>query len=202
MTKRFCVIVGMALVSVRAGMAQNPPAPPPPPPPTPTSAPADRPAPTTQSPQVDCNWLSVDSATKTATFQVTAGLTGLNSALNFNGFKDGGLTLTVPVSWSVVIQFTNHDGMLPHSAEVIDSVKPMPAGPLDPAFPRAMTVRLTQGLGSGEKDTMRFTASKAGSYLIFCGVPGHGLAGMWIHFRVSATDKQPTLTATSSAGGR
>ena len=181
-------------------MAQNPPAPPPPPPQAPPAAAPARPAPTTQSPQIDCNWLSVDSASKTATFQLTAGLTGLNSALNFNGFKDGGLTVTVPVNWNVVIQFTNHDGMLPHSAEVIDTVKPMPAGPLDPAFPRAMTVRLTQGLGSGEKDTIRFTASKAGSYLIFCGVPGHGLAGMWLHLRVSATDKQPTLTATSSAG--
>jgi hypothetical protein len=198
MTKLFRVLVGMAMVSVRAGMAQNPPAPPPPPP---APAPA-RPAPTTQSPQIDCNWLSVDSAGKTATLQLTAGLTGLNSALNFNGFKDGGLTFTVPVKWNVVIQFTNHDGMLPHSALVIDTVKPLPAGPMDPAFPRALTVRLAQGIGPEEKDTVRFTANKAGSYLIFCGVPGHGLAGMWIRFHVSATDKQPTLTATSSAGGR
>ena len=188
------------MISVKAGMAQNPPAPAPPPPPAPApAAAAARPA---QSSQIDSNWLSVDSAGKTATFQLTAGLTGLNGGLNFNGFKDGGLTVTVPVNWTVVVQFTNHDGMLPHSAEVIDSVKPMPAGPVDPAFARAMTVRLTQGLGSGEKDTMRFTASKAGSYLIFCAVPGHGLAGMWIHLRVSATDKKPTLAATSSAGGR
>ncbi|HEV2671359.1 MAG TPA: sulfocyanin-like copper-binding protein [Gemmatimonadales bacterium] len=194
MTKLFRVLVGMAMVSVRAGMAQNPPAPPTPPP---APAPA-RPAPTTQSPQIDSHWLSIDSAGKTATFQLTAGLTGLNSALNFNGFKDGGLTFTVPVNWNVVILFTNHDGMLPHSAEVIDTVKPMPAGPVDPAFPRAETVRVAQGLGPEEKDTIRFTANKAGSYLIFCGVPGHGLTGMWIRFRVSATDKQPTLTATTS----
>jgi uncharacterized cupredoxin-like copper-binding protein len=156
----------------------------------------------TQSPQIDCRWLTVDSATKTATFQLTAGLTGLNGALNFNGFKDGGLTFTVPLNWNVVVEFTNHDGMLPHSAEVIDSVKPIPAGGPDPAFARAMTVRLAQGLGAEEKDSFRFTANKAGTYLIFCGVPGHGLAGMWIRFRVSGSEKRPTLAATSAAAGR
>jgi uncharacterized cupredoxin-like copper-binding protein len=143
----------------------------------------------------------VDTTTKTATFQLIAGLTGLNGALNFNGFKDGGLTFTVPVSWNVVMDFTNHDGMLPHSAEVSDSVKPLPAQPVDPAFPRAQTVRLAEGLAPEQKDSFRFVANKAGSYLIFCGVPGHGLAGMWIRFKVSATDKRPTM-ASSGAGGR
>jgi sulfocyanin len=176
MTKRLSVIALLGVLSVRPGMAQNPP------------------APTSQSPQIDCSWLAVDSAAKTATLQLTAGLTGLNGGLNFNGFKDGALTLTVPLNWNVVVAFTNHDGNLPHSAEVVDSQKPMPAGPLDPAFARAMTVRLTQGVGSGEKDSFRFTANKAGTYFIFCAVPGHGLAGMWIRFRVSASEKQPSLT--------
>src|SRR6185295_8630763 len=128
MTKRLSVIALLGVLSVRPGMAQNPP------------------APTSQSPQIDCSWLAVDSAAKTATLQLTAGLTGLNGGLNFNGFKDGALTLTVPLNWNVVVAFTNHDGNLPHSAEVVDSQKPMPAGPLDPAFARAMTVRLTQGV--------------------------------------------------------
>ena len=198
MTRLACVLVAMAMVPLRAGLAQNPPAPPP----APAPAPAARPAPTTQSPQVDGNWLTVDSTSKTATFQLTAGLTSFNSALNFNGFKDGGLTFTVPVNWNVVIQFTNHDANLPHSAEVIDTVKPMPAGPVDPAFPHAETARLMQGIAADGKDTIRFTANKAGSYLIFCGVPGHALAGMWIRFRVSATDQRPTIAATAAAGGR
>ncbi len=171
MTKLFCVIAALGLLPVRAGMGQNPPPP----------------------AQIDCSWLTVDSATKTATFQLIAGLTGFNGALNFNGFKDGGLTFTVPVNWNVVIAFANHDSMLPHSAEVIDSVKPFPVGPVDPAFPRAMIVRLAQGIAPGEKDSFRFTPNKAGVYLIFCAVPGHGLAGMWIRLRVSATEKQPTL---------
>jgi len=153
--------------------------------------------PPAQAPQIDCTWLSVDSATKTATFQLTAGLTQLNGGLNFNGFNDGKLTLTVPTNWNVVIKFVNHDANLPHSVEVVDSVKPMPVGPLDAAFPRAMTGRLMLGIGSGETDSLRFVASKPGTYLIFCAVPGHGLAGMWLRLKVSATEKQPKLIASS-----
>jgi len=155
---------------------------------------------TTQA-QIDRTWLTVDTTAKTATFQLTAGLTQLNGGLNFNGFNDGKLTLTVPANWTVVLRFANHDANLPHSAEVVDTTKPMPAGPVDPpAFARATTVaaRLLQGLGSGETDSVRFVANKAGSYMIFCAVPGHGLAGMWIRLTVSATEKRPTLTSSSS----
>ncbi len=156
--------------------------------------------PTPQS-QIDCNWLTVDTTAKTATFLLTAGLTQLNGGLNFNGFNDGKLTLTVPTNWTVVLRFANHDANLPHSAEVVDTTKPMPAGPVEPpAFPRAMTLpaRLMQGLGSGEADTVRFVASKAGSYMIFCAVPGHGLAGMWIRLKVSPTEKRPTLSTSAT----
>ena len=161
-------------------------------------SPPPAPAPATQTPQIDCTWLTVDSTSRTATFQLTSALTQLNGGLNFNGFNDGKLVLNVPVNWNVVIKFTNKDANLPHSAEVIDSAKPMPAGPMDPAFPRAMSVRLMQGLGSGESDSLRFVASKPGTYMIFCAVPGHGLAGMWLRLKVSATDKRPTLVATST----
>src|SRR2546430_3863661 len=42
-----------------------------------------------------------------------------------------------------VIRFTNKDLNLPHSVEVVDTTKPMPAGPVEPpALPRAMTTRL------------------------------------------------------------
>ena len=148
---------------------------------------------------IDCNWLTVDTTAKTATFALTAGLTALNSGLNFNGFNEGKLTLSVPTGWTVVLRFTNKDQNLPHSAEVVDTVKPVPAGPVDPpAFPHAMTEKLMQGLGSGDTASVKFVATKAGSYMIFCAVPGHGIAGMWIRLKVSATDKRPTLVATST----
>ncbi len=152
--------------------------------------------PAAPAPAVDPSWLQVDSVTKTVTFQLVAGLTGLNGALNFNGFRDGGLTLTVPLGWTVVMHFRNHDGMLPHSAEVIADAHPLPTGPVAPAFARAFTLRLEQGLISEQTDDLRFIADRGGSYLIFCGVPGHGAAGMWVRFAVSGSVTKPSLAAT------
>ena len=152
-----------------------------------------------QQQSVDPAWLTFDQATKTARFQLIAGLTGLNGALNFNGFRDGGLTLVIPVGWKAEISFKNHDGMLPHSAEVITPQTPVPAQPPSPAIPRAFTLKLAAGLPPGGTDVMRFAAQPAGEYLIFCGVPGHGAAGMWIRFQVSATAHTPALLRTPSA---
>lgn len=152
---------------------------------------------TNPTPPIDCTQLTVDTVTKTATFQLIAAQTGLNSGLNFNGFNDGKLTLTVPQNWNVVIQFTNKDANLPHSAEIVDTTKPMPAGPVDPTFARAATIKLMEGMPNGAGDTFRFVANKPGSFLIFCAVPGHGLAGMWIRLKVSPTEQLPTLAATS-----
>jgi len=150
----------------------------------------------TPAPAVDSSWLQSDTVTKTATFQLVAGLTGLNGALNFNGFRDGGLTLTVPLGWTVLMHFRNHDGMLPHSAEVIADSHPLPTGPVAPAFPRAFTLRLEQGLVSEQTDDLRFVADRGGSYLIFCGVPGHGAAGMWVRLAVSGSVRKPSVAAT------
>jgi len=122
---------------------------------------------TAPSQAIDPSWLSVDATTRTATFDLIAGLTGANGALNFNGFKDGGLALTVPVGWTVVMHFRNHDGMLPHSAVVIDDVHPLPLQPVTPAFPKAFTLRLAEGIPSEGRDDLRFIADKGGSYLIF-----------------------------------
>lgn len=151
-----------------------------------------------QQQRVDPGWLSFDSAARTARFQLIAGLTGLNGALNFNGFRDGGLTLVIPVGWKAEIAFKNHDGMLPHSAEVITPQTPLPALAPSPAISRAFTLSLAAGLPPGGTDVMRFAAQPPGEYLIFCGVPGHGAAGMWIRLRVSATAHTPALLLTPS----
>jgi hypothetical protein len=155
-----------------------------------------------QQQSVDPTWLSLDPATKTARFQLIAGLTGLNGALNFNGFRDGELTLVMPLGWTAEIDFRNHDGMLPHSAEVISPQTPLPAQPVSPAIPRAFTLDLAKGLPPEGTDAMRFTAQPAGEYLIFCGVPGHGASGMWIRLRVSATAQTPALLITPSTKAR
>ena len=153
-----------------------------------------------QQQRVDPTWLTFDSAAKTVRFQLIAGLTGLNGALNFNGFRDGGLTLVVPVGWKTEIAFRNHDGMLPHSAEVVGDTNPPPIQPQTPAFDRAFTLKLAEGLPPEGTDDFRFIANREGSFLLFCGVPGHGAAGMWIRLVVSGSGRRPSVAATSARG--
>jgi hypothetical protein len=97
----------------------------------------------------------------------------------------------VPGGCIVVIEFVNLDGT-PGSAELILDKDPMPNMGGDPAISGGYTRDLTQGLPQGEKDVLRLTAPPSGSLRIFCGVPGHGLSGMWIRFKVDPASKAPS----------
>ena len=147
----------------------------------------------TTSPRMDPAWLRADAASKTVEFTLVGGLTELNGGLNFNGFGGGALVLTVPRGWNVVLHFKNQDPNLPHSVEIIPEREAVPSGPVPPAFERATTGRLEQGFSTGQSTDVRFVAGKAGAFLIFCAVPGHGAAGMWIRLTVSATADKPAL---------
>lgn len=144
----------------------------------------------------DPSWLTWNPATRTATFQLIAGLTGsAKSPFNFNGYVDGELTLVVPDSARMVMNFVNVDGT-PHSAVVIDDKDPMPNMAENPAIPRAYTIKASEGLGYYQKDVMRFRATPPGGYRIFCGVPGHGLSGMWIRLKVDPAVEAPKMVET------
>ncbi len=152
--------------------------------------------------KLDPTWLSWNADTRTATIKVIAGHDGTNGALNFNGFVDGELTFTIPVDAIVVMDFYNHDGMLPHSAVVLDYPKDgkLPndgGGPY--GIQRAYSAKPIEGLPPEGKDKTRFTARPPGKYIIYCGVPGHGPSGMYITLVVSADAKEPTMTITPKA---
>lgn len=135
-------------------------------------------------------WLSYDAATRTVTFALDAGAPGKSGPFNFDGYTNGAATLAVPPGSTVVMNFVNLDGT-PHSAEIIPDTDPMPNMGGDPAIPAAYTSDLTQGLPQGGKDVLRFTAPPNGSFRIFCGVPGHGLSGMWIRFKIDPAATSP-----------
>ena len=137
-------------------------------------------------------WVSYDAKMNTVTFKLEAGAPSSTGPFNFDGYSNGGATLVVPPNSNVVMNFVNDDGT-PHSAEVIADTDPMPNMGGDPAIPAAYTKDLTQGLPQSGTDVMQFTAPPSGSFRIFCGVPGHGLSGMWIRFRVDPGAKTPTL---------
>jgi hypothetical protein len=130
--------------------------------------------------------LKFDPATNTVTFELIAG------PCNFNGYTNGGATLKLPSKANVVINFTNKDGT-PHSAEVISGDGPIPNAAGDPAIPRAYTNKALEGLPQEATDVMRFPVPESGKYRIFCGVPGHGLGGMWIWMVVDPAAKTPSF---------
>jgi FtsP/CotA-like multicopper oxidase with cupredoxin domain len=144
--------------------------------------------------RIDPAWLEVDTAR--AEVSLIAGLGGMNGGMNFNGATNGALTLVVPVGWHVTLNFRNDDPNMPHSAVVIPAATPIPAVAGRPAFAGASTRHADQGLPTGARESVRFDAASAGAYMIFCAVPGHGMAGMWMRLQVSATARRATLTAT------
>jgi sulfocyanin len=136
-------------------------------------------------------YLKWDAKTRTVTFELIAGAEGAKSPFNFNGYIDGEANLVVPAGATVVMNFYQADGT-PHSAEIIKDADPMPnMGGSDAAIPRAYTNKVVEGLPQEARDVMRFTAPEEGSFRIFCGVPGHGLSGMWIRFTVDPKAEEP-----------
>jgi sulfocyanin len=141
-------------------------------------------------------FLSYNVAAKTVAISLTAALNSAQGGFNFNGGSSGNQTITVPVGWKVSIDVYNVDA-IPHSAILITDQSPVPNGPSQPAIPRAYTDHLSDGLPAQTgHDSMNFTATPAGNYLIACGVPGHAPSGMYIRFVVSATAQAPTDTGT------
>jgi hypothetical protein len=137
-------------------------------------------------------WLSYDAATNTVTFELIAG------PFTFNGYRNGEGTLVVPSKANIVMNFINKDGT-PHSAIVISGEGPVPNSASDPAIPRAYTNKALEGLPQEAGDVMRFPVPESGTYRIFCGVPGHGLSGMWIWMKIDPAVKTPSFGPTKKA---
>ncbi len=132
------------------------------------------------------------AASKTVEFGLVAGKTAANGFFNFNGYAKGALTVTVPVGWKVVIHYSNASA-LRHSLDVIPYTGTQPDSAPTPAFVGASTKELVDGIGVGKQETVTFTASKAGTYELLCGVLGHAQAGMWGRLVVSPTAKTPSV---------
>jgi sulfocyanin len=136
-------------------------------------------------------FMRYDAAAKTVTLDVFAAYNNQQGGFNFNGGSNGSHTITVPVGWTVRMHVVNKDA-IPHSAIVINDQHPLPQAPSEPAIPRAYSAHLNDGLPpvNGSDDVV-FKASKPGSYLLDCGVPGHGQSGMWVRFNVSSDAQAP-----------
>ncbi len=167
---------------------------------TPAGAPASAPV-VAGAPKIDpanvAASLEWDAASKTVKLPMVSGVGSNAGGWNFNGHANGSLIITVPVGSTVEMPYYNDD-IVPHSLGVVAGTPTnVPSAPGAPAFPNAITIRFEQGLNTNQKDLVRFTASKAGTYLIPCGVPGHAASGMWVVFVVSKSAKAPSVRTTS-----
>lgn len=150
-----------------------------PPKPTPSPSPSASPSSTPASVTLD-QWLSYDSANKTATLKLVAGYQGVNHGLSYDGEANGKLQVSVPVGWRVVVNFSNA-ASINHSAAVVT-----PTGS-SPVFSGASSPDPTVGLAPGGSVSFSFVAATAGSYRIACLVPGHEGLGMWATFDVPSS---------------
>ena len=141
------------------------------------------------------DWMTQDAEQKVVTLKIVGSMDHANGTMNFNGYGNGEMTVTVPFGWLVKVDFSNGGfGALPHSLAIIDPRKRPKLQGGDPAFPAATTIKLVQGLVPGETDNFEFTADKAGRFLFWCGVPSHGQNGMWTNLVISRSARAAQVT--------
>lgn len=140
---------------------------------------------------------TLGSTPHTVNLTIQAGDASVASGMNFNGFNNGQLVITVPVGWKVNVAFQDLDANVPHSVGFVPWAQHLDSnataafpGSLGPSFNAGMTA--TDGIKK-----FSFTAATAGQYGMICGVPGHAASGMWDAFDVSNTVKAPTVKTPS-----
>jgi sulfocyanin len=146
-------------------------------------------------------WVRWDPGTKTAQITITANYNEDNAGFNFDGYHGGKLTLTIPTGAKVTVDFTNKAG-LPHSVVITPYADRTEAGNFPLAFPGSSSPNPGTGAANVKTaQTFSFTANKAGTYAIVCGVPGHAIGGMWDVLKVAnvATATQDTGTGSGSS---
>lgn len=150
------------------------------------------------------DWLSFDAEAKKIDLKITAALTSRNGGWNFNGYTNGDLKITVPLGWRVSMTFVSRDGNVPHSVGVIEadpSALPPSGENAKVALRGAFSHPFTQGSGAYKEQTFDFTANKAGTFILYCGVPGHAASGMWDYFAVEEGIDRPVVAVRKKAHG-
>ncbi len=132
-------------------------------------------------------WIAADTAARSVRLELET-TPGTPSA-SINGRREGGLTIVVPLGWTVTWRWRSTDTAATHSLVLVVQREKLPERGGRPAFPNAMTRMVTAGLPAGRTDETTFVAEEAGWYWLLCGVPTHALNGEWIEFRVDPAAK-------------
>ena len=136
------------------------------------------------------DWFHVDEANQSVHMTITAGATDTKNYWNYNGGTNGDMTITVPVGFTVMIDFRNNDPNMAHSLGISATTSGFGAM-LEPdvVFEGALTsnpTSMVEATMPGLEESIMFVASAPGDYAMVCYIPGHAATGMWIYFNVSA----------------
>ena len=117
-------------------------------------------------------------------------------AMSFNAAAHGGETFVVPLGWTVEVRLRNGDAA-PHSARVIAARDTIPLTISRAVFAGAESSNAEAGLAYGRRQVFRFTADRAGEFLIACAVPGHAAGGMYVRLVVQADAIKPRWSSSA-----
>jgi uncharacterized cupredoxin-like copper-binding protein len=146
-------------------------------------------------------WVRWDPASKTASVTIIAAYNEVGAGFNFDGYRVGQMTITVPLGAKVVVSYTNPSDVA-HSVVITSYALRNQVGPFPPAFPGSSSPNPTSGVAKLKvPQVFSFTASKVGTYAILCGVPGHAIGGMWDVFKVDNVATATQQTAGSGSSG-
>ncbi|MFO2550920.1 hypothetical protein JI721_14385 [Alicyclobacillus cycloheptanicus] len=134
-------------------------------------------------------WIMSNPSQKSGIIDLEANYNDNDGGMNFDGYSNGAMTVTVPKGWTVQVKFSNDSSMTVHSVMVVPFSDRTNSSftPTDVAFKGAATPNAESGTLNGQTQTFIFTATKPGKYAIVCGIPGHAALGMWDTLVVSDT---------------
>ncbi|MFT5239726.1 MAG: hypothetical protein ACI9X0_000691 [Kiritimatiellia bacterium] len=115
-----------------------------------------------------------------------------NHGMNFNGFSHGKALYTIPLGWTVDVDFINRSAV-PHSAVVVEDYKTSKMQVGKPYFAEAATKDYDKATAE-KSGHFSFVADEAGDFAIACGFPIHAANGHWMALKISKEAKQASLT--------
>lgn len=146
------------------------------------------------------DWMEVDSDDQSVEIHLTAGLTADNNHWNYNGYYGGRGGITVPLGYTVHVDFVNDDPAMAHSfgVEMPRDTYPNQITEMNLVFPDAHSttpLSMTEATMPGTEEEVTFVADQAGEFVMLCYQTGHAATGMWIHFNVSADGEAGAMMA-------
>jgi sulfocyanin len=146
----------------------------------------------------------VTTSGKVVHLTLIAGWNNVNDGFNFDGAAHGQMVVTIPLGDTVDATFKNNASGAMHDAVIVPYQKTLPGTGSKPAFAGASSPVPQFRPGAtrpvaGVAEPFSFVASKAGTYMIICGISGHALAGMWDTLVVSASATSASV-AFNAAG--